>query len=193
MQNKSKLNTILLVIIIILLVVGLVYIFFNNSKQKEENNLVNNLSQTSTPTTTPTQTPDKTADWVTYTNTTYGYSIKYPSNWLYKEVDSWVGFDDHLSEGGYAWGVEVSGVDIKDRNATYVQKINEFNDRKDFKKENIIINGIPALLVTFNINYSDSVQKKVYIEKDNKTYEISGMDIYGVDSEAFYNSFRFIK
>ena len=33
------------------------------------------------PTPKPTSTPDPTANWKTYTNTTYKYSLKYPSDW----------------------------------------------------------------------------------------------------------------
>ena len=29
----------------------------------------------------PTPTPDPTANWKTYTNYEYGYSVKYPSDW----------------------------------------------------------------------------------------------------------------
>jgi len=36
---------------------------------------------TPTPIIEPTPTIDPTVDWQTYTNTGYGYSIKYPSNW----------------------------------------------------------------------------------------------------------------
>lgn len=42
-----------------------------------------------TPTPTPaavvTPTPDATANWKTYTNTEYGYSIKYPTDWVVLE------------------------------------------------------------------------------------------------------------
>jgi len=33
-------------------------------------------------TSVPTPTPDPTADWKTYTNTKYFYTLKYPSHWL---------------------------------------------------------------------------------------------------------------
>lgn len=33
-----------------------------------------------------TPTPDPTADWKTYTNTKYGYSIKYPEDWVMLEA-----------------------------------------------------------------------------------------------------------
>jgi len=37
---------------------------------------------TPTPEVVATPTPDPTADWKTYTNTKYGYSIKYPNDWM---------------------------------------------------------------------------------------------------------------
>ena len=33
----------------------------------------------------PTPTPDPTADWKTYTNTKYAFSIQYPNNWIVSE------------------------------------------------------------------------------------------------------------
>lgn len=37
--------------------------------------------KTATATTSTTTTTDETADWKTYTNSTYGFSFKYPTNW----------------------------------------------------------------------------------------------------------------
>lgn len=56
-----------------------------------------------------TKSPDATANWKTYTNIKYGYSVKYPPTWVYsfgKNSDSWVLFDiskqalDGDTEGG---------------------------------------------------------------------------------------------
>lgn len=40
---------------------------------------------TASPSTTATTTADPTADWKTYTNSTYGFSFKYPTNWTKTE------------------------------------------------------------------------------------------------------------
>ena len=40
--------------------------------------------KTATATTSTTKTIDATADWKTYTNSTYGFSFKYPSDWTLK-------------------------------------------------------------------------------------------------------------
>ena len=39
-------------------------------------------STTTTTSTTATTKTDETADWKTYANTTYGFSFKYPNNWI---------------------------------------------------------------------------------------------------------------
>ena len=36
------------------------------------------------PSPTPTQTPDPIANWKTYNDSTYGFSIRYPPGWIYK-------------------------------------------------------------------------------------------------------------
>ncbi len=46
-----------------------------------------------TPTPTPTQFADPTANWQTYTNTTIAASIKYPTEWVYKEGQKSVTFE----------------------------------------------------------------------------------------------------
>lgn len=38
------------------------------------------VSQTPQPTPSPSSSPDETANWKTYTNSKYGYSVKYPPN-----------------------------------------------------------------------------------------------------------------
>ncbi|HUS59959.1 MAG TPA: PsbP-related protein [Nevskiaceae bacterium] len=42
---------------------------------------------TPTPVVEATPTPDPTANWKTYTNTKYGYSIKYPEDWSVTPLD----------------------------------------------------------------------------------------------------------
>ncbi|MFA6524457.1 MAG: PsbP-related protein [Candidatus Paceibacterota bacterium] len=199
MENKSKLNTILLVIIIILLVVGLGYFFLNNSKQKEKNTLVNNLPQTSIPTTT--QTLDKTADWATCTNTMNGYSIKYPSNkgWVSENNCAIFGIlldknesGYYAKKGGYMWEVSVG---YKEAELPQILKTTASEiDGKEIK-EDININGMSALLVTFTPNKEpyNWASKMVYIKRNGALYIISNDAQETSDFEAFYNSFRFTK
>lgn len=185
MGNRSKLNTILLVIIIILLAVGLFYIVSNNSKQKEENNL--------------TQTSDKTADWATCTNTINGYSIKYPSNngWVSENNCAIFGtlLDKNESgyyakEGGYMWEVNVG---YKEVELSQILKTTASEIDGKETREDIIINGMAALLVTFTPNkepYNWS-SKMVYIKRNGALFIISNDAQDTSDFGTFYNSFRF--
>lgn len=47
-----------------------------------ENKVTNQLSSI------PTPTPNETANWKTYSNSTYGFSVKYPSDFIYEEQTS---------------------------------------------------------------------------------------------------------
>jgi hypothetical protein len=79
-QNNSKVMLVLVTIIIFLLsATG--FLYYQNQKLKIT---VSNPQQgqiTLTPTLLPSTIPDPTANWKTYTNTKYGYSFKYPSEW----------------------------------------------------------------------------------------------------------------
>ncbi|MCL5795597.1 MAG: hypothetical protein M1338_04575 [Patescibacteria group bacterium] len=78
MENQKGLAGIWVTILVILvLAIGAVggYYYFKNKDTK---------TAPTTPTLTPTATVDMTT-WKTYTNKKYGYSIKYPSNWTYRE------------------------------------------------------------------------------------------------------------
>ncbi|MDD2822705.1 MAG: hypothetical protein PHQ59_01355 [Candidatus Daviesbacteria bacterium] len=71
---------IILGIVLFLGIVGGVYYFSKNSSSAIKNNPVN------TPTPTATLKVDETTNWKTYTNTEYGYSIKYPENISLEEM-----------------------------------------------------------------------------------------------------------
>lgn len=77
------------IIILVLILLGVIgyFIYQNTQLQKSNSNVTSpstvpnaNLLQSS-------PTPDPTVNWKTYTNTKYGYSVKYPSNW---EPNRWI-------------------------------------------------------------------------------------------------------
>jgi len=74
LPKKSNPPKIILFVILGLLVAGgLVYAGMNIGKKQTPTVVV-------PPVIEPTPTPDPTADWKTYTNSEYGYSIKYPTS-----------------------------------------------------------------------------------------------------------------
>ncbi|MDO8551463.1 MAG: PsbP-related protein [bacterium] len=74
-QDSNKGFTSIILILFILVAVGIGGWYFLN--QSSFKSLIT--------TTTPTPTHDPTANWKTYTNTKYGYSIKYPKDWDVQE------------------------------------------------------------------------------------------------------------
>jgi hypothetical protein len=61
-------------IILVILLTGTAYVLSQQESKKTK-------PPTKQPVSKPTPTPDPTADWKTYTNTKYGYSLKYPQKW----------------------------------------------------------------------------------------------------------------
>lgn len=72
---------VLIGIVIIMVIAGGAYFFGKSQAPKSQNSVI--ISQTSQPTITsqPAPIPDETANWETYTNTKYGFSLKYPPDW----------------------------------------------------------------------------------------------------------------
>jgi len=68
--------------VIVLLGVGCFIFAINNNLMKGL--LIKNITPTPTPAVSPS--PDETADWKTFSQDTYGFSIRYPANWEMAET-----------------------------------------------------------------------------------------------------------
>lgn len=153
----------------------------------------------------------------TYTNKEYDFSIKYPIkieglcnsantspqlnpnpdlNWeIYEQVsdqESQISFGPKCSKmGGYLWGVNIhKNLDIEN----LIRQIGiQFPDRKEVR-ENIIVNGKRALLVTVTTNQIDNwVGKAVFIINNGDIFDIENGAVIMPEFNDFYNSFTFIK
>jgi hypothetical protein len=78
---RGKWKLISLIIIILVVVGGGAYFLIENKILLFQNQQ-KTIIQTSTKS-SPTSAPISTADWKTYTNSQYGFSIKYPKSWTY--------------------------------------------------------------------------------------------------------------
>ena len=73
-------------------IIGLLGVYYWDTMQELDNTSlpswvpVHHVTPTPTTTVTPTTTTDATTGWKTYTNSTYGFSIKYPSSWTVKDT-----------------------------------------------------------------------------------------------------------
>jgi hypothetical protein len=69
----------------------------------------------------------------------------------------------------------------------------QFTDRKE-SRQNITVDGVPAVLVTVTTNqYQDWVLKNVYVKKGTKVYSIGNGAISLSEFDDFYKSFRFLQ
>ncbi len=147
------------------------------SQQKSEEPETKTLTQ---PTVAhPSPTPNPTADWKTYTNTKYGYTIKYPENTkIDTNLDAAITFSRNITPkpGGGGQGV-CCGMTIYFRPYGYIVNYSVSKDTT--------INGYTAKLVN-HATYNHSV----YINNPNKTNSIevsisTGAAIEPYDNEDF--------
>lgn len=140
------------------------------------------------------QPSETTSNWNTYTSSRYGFTINYPKKisrspeeWEYDEKENSVLFGTPTSRmGGYIWAVNI--VENNDLEALISKIGDQFTDRRE-SRQNININGYPALLVTVTTGkYSEWIAKSVFIMQDTKIYEIGNGAVDMPEFDTFYNS-----
>jgi hypothetical protein len=138
--------------------------------------------------------------WKTYSNA--DFSVMYPSyrNWVSDEsgfVPVGVAFGTIASKnGGYIWGIRAVEKKIATQEVLIARMGQQFSDRKE-KREEIKVNGEPALLVTVTSPSNQGwVYKQVFIDgasagRPTRTYVISNGASTEPDFATFYKSFKF--
>ena len=92
-SQKGFISPLLLALVALLLAGGGAYVYVQN-KQVKQSETVNSTTATSTAQTSDVQT----ADWKTYTNTRFGFEVKYPSDWSGNQLgnkDAYYGGDQY--------------------------------------------------------------------------------------------------
>lgn len=116
MQRGFSLISIIIAVILILVLGGIAYQVISKQNQKVQKLVEENLIPSSplpqpTPTTNETVYTEATqsANWKTYTNEIYGYSLKYPEE-----------YTDKPSAGKYSSGKLIDSFSIKDIHELYI-------------------------------------------------------------------------
>lgn len=162
--------------------------------------------ETPTPTPTILEETSPIADWQEYKNDKYGFSIKYPQNWVVREYDSksmkgvnmhGIGFGTVESiPGGMIWGVSVYDIvgDTNEQIKDVIKEIgSQFSDRQE-KRESITMKGRPATKVTVTTGqYKDWFSETVVFEGKNKIFSIGNGAVKNNRFEDFYQSFTYIQ
>jgi hypothetical protein len=79
-NNKAKNNTltrVIIIIIIVIFIIVIIYLLLSLEKSKNSNTISNNINSNSKSITKN----NPYSGWITYTNSTFGYSFKYPPAW----------------------------------------------------------------------------------------------------------------
>lgn len=78
-QNQTGSAHVVIIVILVLAIMGLLgFVFWQNFIQKKA----------TTTTSTTTTVVDQYSGWNTYNNSTYGFSLRYPANWIAGKVDN---------------------------------------------------------------------------------------------------------
>lgn len=178
--------------------------YHNNTNQllREINKKIDILEESDT------SIENQTADWKTYTNTKYGFSVKYPKDLKITESSATASDDPDTILFCYEPYREKGDCVIWNINRFQNQTKAEVIDQqitntganiksKKTNKENITINGV-SVEKYISTSGEDWSSTSVILVKDNNIYEIN--DNYGggekfaaKDFELFYNYFKFTK
>ncbi len=133
-----------------------------------------------------------TKNWKIYKNEKFWFQVRYPENWIYSEYDDngiffWT--TESIS-GGYIWWLYINEPSELDKLMT--KDGQQFDDRKELRKNILVNDSIPATLVTVTTGkYENWISKSVYFEKNNKIFTLSNGAIDDARFEYFYNSIEF--
>lgn len=189
--KEEAANTNWVALVLLVLIVGALAFGIYWWKKQSATKITPVATPIVSPTTTPTET-DETAGWKTYEDTTVGFLIKYPENWIYK--------DDYKTENLFvAFGSDKKDLPSPNTDASagisirVQEKIKDSDrttDTSKMKKEEITINGIKATKVTLSPGRKDDFMgesKIVSVEiplDDGKVLVLENVDDYG---ESVFN------
>ena len=199
-NSQKGLSTVVIVLIVmavlffIALIIGVgIWALWHYKIAPEINGSSNKIPAANNNTTSPT------ADWKTFTSTKYGFSIKYPSTWIYKEYavgDLSVAFaataaDLPKEQTDEPMGIGFTAIPAEDLDAvTPTDKI---------LVEPVTIDGASANKITFlpgrpEEMYSDATIIDYRIPVTGATLQIENFDDYQkAIFEQMIQSFKFIK
>ncbi len=156
-----------------------------------------------------TEQKNETADWKTYTNEKYGFEIKYPNKWYFKEiergiVEGGIYFSQYLPEeesGGTVFTNESLNISInqpapQDSLLEFIENYLNLSASIKFEIENIKIDGIDAIKIKVVCDGVGCGNPHWFVIKNNNVYIFSSglsskneIDIY----EKMISTFKFTK
>jgi len=180
--NRSKAP--LFILLGIIIVVGVVFVGIQLGKEQlsdqqsifEQPKLPTQIVANPTASKVPAEQSriiNSTENWETYTNSSAGFSNKYPTGWRNVEANSHVGFGPQEIGEDVVWGVSFYNKSEKTVAQIKDELGKKFPDRTQ-TEEIISINGLPATkVITTTKKYEDWYSVSVIIDSGNMLYAIS--------------------
>ena len=183
-KNKSQLGSVHLVVVIVLviaLISALGYIFWQNFMQPKTDNSDKVTTKIIDDTSSKKVVTDPTENWETYTNNDSVFvSFKYPSDWLNQDwATNGVLFEspDFSSRAGFANISAGSLVTVvystNEANSTLENKTLNNTLAKDLVKQNITLDGVPAVKFEHGTDENGNNAVSIYVLKDGNGYIIT--------------------
>lgn len=210
-QNPEHAPFWMWMVLLAVILIGVGFFAWINSSQSKTETAVP-VAETSTPATavvTPATTPTtvSTADWKTYTNTTYSYSIKYPSDWyLYDSNNKDVRVQPKQAYSGPVANEPIPGPDsnafeviVSSTTKSLTDAANVASNGMGKTRTSIIIGGQPGILGTTTCADNPGVGCDAptwLVVYKGYQYLISsnlGYDSNKTDFEAILSTFQFTK
>jgi len=174
---------------------GVVEVFEVNQKDGSETNKV------SIPVTFGDYKPDLTAVWKTYTNTQYGYQIKYPTDWSIENISSGISIGCDWRKTNPCTGLKASDIQIgagTGRGLSILVKQISFEDfKKDYvikNQENYSLDGINGwkfvggAIIGIGLDYN-----MIFVTKNSNSYIIKYPPQSLPIEEQMLSTFKFTK
>ncbi len=212
LPDKQKKIILWVIVIILALILG--FFWFKSAINKLEK-LGENVSQIKLPeiqtpiAENPSAQTDETADWKTYTNDEYGFEIKYPNSWYFKEVekgivDGGIYFspyppDEKDETGGIAFTSEalnISANNLAEKSSLleYVKNYLNLSVATKFEIENIKVDGADGIKVRITCDGVGCGNPHWFVMKEEKVYIFNSglsdkIDVF----EKIISTFKFTK
>ncbi len=181
-QSNRRLFTVVL-IFIILIFAGLAYFTFSKNQIKTQASaVIVNLPQA-----------DNTADWKTYANDKYGYSIKYPNNWyvfdkdpteVKIQPDQELTADELQTQGTDLTYLKAINIEVKDSGTqTLADLITAAYPTYIYTKEAVQIDGQDGFKVKTGCLANDCARTDIFVIFNNRLYRFKQNQ--SLDSDVF--------
>lgn len=197
MGQKGQTQILILAGIIILLAItgGIFYLGRITTPKPQPQNMVISSPQLS-------PTPDETANWKTYTNSTYGYSFKYPQNFLSSELkdvlpvihNTYFNDNKNVEDGVY----KIRTILVNDTLKNTLANLNDYREAKSrFDEiETLTVDGKQATSGIVTDYFHTEQGWKEYVAlvplSSNYTLEITGDPQYKNLIDKILSTFKFL-